>query len=278
MNALPLILEPSQLRPLLADPDLLIIDLSKAETYQQGHIPGAIHVDPARLLAGTAPVANKLPSSEQLSALFSELGLREGLQVVVYDDQMGPWAGRMIWTLDIIGHRRSSFLNGHLKAWIDAGGELESTLNLPQSSDFEAQPDLSLVAGLDEICNHLDDPQQLIWDARSKAEYRGDKRINATKAGHIPGARHLEWTDLLISTDDWRLKKPAELQQLLSSKGIDADKEVITHCQTHRRSGLTYLVAKSLGYPRIRCYDGSWFEWGNHPDTPVDTFNDETTE
>ena len=262
MNSLPLILEPSELAQHLNDPNLLIIDLSKAEVYQKGHIPGAINIDPARLLAGDSPVANKLPSVDQLSTLFSDLGLNSDSQVVLYDDQMGPWAGRMIWTLDIVGHHRASFLNGHLKAWISNGGELETATNLPKKTEFVASLNLSLVADLNDILLHLDNPDRIIWDARSKQEYLGEKCINAAKAGHIPGAKHLEWTDTLISTDDWRLKEPAILVQLLESKGITPGKEIITHCQTHRRSGLTYLVAKSLGYPNIRCYDGSWFEWG----------------
>ncbi len=271
MQSLPLLLDPSVLRQHLSDNNLLIIDLSKSETYQQGHIPGAINVDPARLLCGSQPVPNKLPSAEQLSKLFSDIGLEKDTQIVVYDDQMGPWAGRMIWTLDIVGHSNASFLNGHLAAWKQAGGEIETQQNQPKPAVFCARIDRSLVASLEDIVSQLDSNDRVIWDARSAAEYRGEKKINAIKAGHIPGAQHLEWTDLLVSNEDWRLKDLDTLKQQLQQRHITTNKEVITHCQTHRRSGLTYLVAKALGYPRIRCYDGSWFEWGNHPDTPIDS-------
>ncbi len=277
MKPLPLILEPDALVPLLGASELLILDLSKPESYQQGHVPGAINVDPARLLSGSPPVANKLPSDAQLSALFSELGLSAEKQVVVYDDQMGAWAGRMIWTLDLIGHHRAALLNGQLPAWVTAGAPLQSTVNQPTASHFRAVADRSLVPSLEDILLHLESADRVIWDARSREEYLGEKKINAAKAGHIPGARHLEWTDTLISNTDWRLKDLDSLRRLLAERGISANREVITHCQTHRRSGLTYVVAKALGYPRIRCYDGSWFEWGNHPTTPTETAATPTT-
>lgn len=271
MTPLPLVIDASQLASNLDDPALLILDLSKAETYQQGHIPHAINVDPALLLCGTAPVPNKLPSAAQLSALFSSLGLTPERHVVVYDDQMGALAGRMIWTLHCVGHTRVSFLNGHLNAWTQSGLALEQSPNRPTPSHFEATIDRSLVADVQTILAHLGDADLRIWDARTEAEYRGEKVVNAKKGGHIPGARWLEWTDCLISPTDTRLRPNAELLATLRSRDITPEHSVITHCQTHRRSGLTYLVAKHLGFKQVRCYDGSWFEWGNRDDTPTES-------
>jgi thiosulfate/3-mercaptopyruvate sulfurtransferase len=271
MTPLPLVIDASQLAPQLDDPSLLILDLSRPETYLQGHVPHAVHVDPALLLCGTAPVPNKLPSSEQLSALFSSLGLSAERHVVVYDDQMGALAGRMVWTLHCVGHQRVSFLNGHLRAWAEAGQTLERSANHPGASTFEAQIDRSLVADVEHIRSHLADTDLRIWDARTEAEYRGEKIVNAKKGGHIPGARWFEWTDCLISPSDTRLRPKSELLSTLRERGITPEHQVITHCQTHRRSGLTYLVAKHLGFERVRCYDGSWFEWGNRDDTPTES-------
>jgi thiosulfate/3-mercaptopyruvate sulfurtransferase len=184
---------------------------------------------------------------------------------------MGALAGRMIWTLHCVGHTRASFLNGHLNAWTQSGQALEQTPNFATPSHFEATIDSSLVADVQTILAQLGDADLRIWDARTAAEYRGEKVVNAKKGGHIPGARWLEWTDCLISPTDTRLRPDAELLATLRNRGITPEHQVITHCQTHRRSGLTYLVAKHLGFEQVRCYDGSWFEWGNRDDTPTES-------
>ncbi|TMO73445.1 thiosulfate sulfurtransferase, partial [Pseudoalteromonas sp. S3776] len=104
------------------------------------------------------------------------------------------------------------------------------------------------------------------WDARSAGEYRGEK-VFSQRAGHIPGAVNLEWT--LAMDHERNLRIRSDIADILEQLGITRDKNVITHCQSHHRSGFTYLVGKSLGFS-IRAYDGSWSEWGNLPDTPIE--------
>lgn len=268
---LPLLVEPLALQPLLNHPDLLILDLSSQEHYDQGHLPGAIHLDSRRLLRGSGPIPNLIPTEAQLSRLCSELGIGPDTQVVAYDDQLGPWAGRLAWTLHCIGHTRVSVLNGQLPAWVDAGLELDTAAHQPVP--VERQVSLvhpELIMSADQIQTALEQGRLTVWDARSAAEYSGEKVVNASRGGHIPGARHLEWTDLLEPGPIPRLKSAAELKQLLNRAGIDPDQPVVTHCQTHRRSGLTWLAGSWLGIKQLSCYDGSWFEWGNSPARPVE--------
>jgi len=267
---LPLLIEANELHQHIDNPNLLIIDLSSEENYQKGHIPGAINLPSSRLLCGEQPVPNKRLSATQLETLCQDIGLTEQSLVVAYDDQMGPWAGRLIWTLNIAGHQNCSMLNGQLNSWKEAGLKLDLTTSKPTPSQFSIDMNETLSMDVEEIINTLSDPHTTIWDARSPEEFSGEKVINAKKGGHIPGAQHFEWTDCLISTDNLRIKPAAELLSALEASGITPDKTIVTHCQAHRRSGLTYFVARYLGFQDIRCYDGSWFEWGNLSDTPVE--------
>lgn len=268
---LPLIIEPNNLLPHLHDDKLLLVDLSSVQTYVEGHVPGAVLVTPQMIVAGTPPAPGKLPSAERLNQLFSHLGLQPDTHVVAYDDEGGGWAGRFLWTLDMIGHTNYSYLNGGIWAWRSVDGPLSSSL--PEQAWNDITPSsISVVINQDasmtkeDIIAQLNHPEFLVWDARTVQEYHGSK-ITAMKNGHIPGAVHCEWTELMDRQHELRIR--ADAREYLAAKGITADKHIVTHCQSHHRSGLTYLVGKSLGF-NIRAYPGSWSEWGNSDDTPVE--------
>jgi thiosulfate/3-mercaptopyruvate sulfurtransferase len=121
-------------------------------------------------------------------------------------------------------------------------------------------------ASIDAVLAAIDDPEQQIWDVRSAEEHQG-LRSGSARAGHIPGAVNLDWL-LLKNPDDQQRLQP-DMSEFLKSHGVDLTKRVITHCQTHHRSGLSYMVARLLGSTDIRAYDGSWSEWGNRNDVPI---------
>jgi thiosulfate/3-mercaptopyruvate sulfurtransferase len=260
------LIEPAELADLTGP--VLLVDLCSDRQYQQGHIPGAVHVSPAELVAGRPPVPGQLPDQHRLGELFSRIGLEEGTTVVVYDDEGGGWAGRMAWTLDVIGHRNWRYLNGGLQAWLLEGRPLETTPVTARAAPRDIEIHRAAIAEAEEIMARLGDGELLVWDARSRGEYEGSKVV-AKRGGHIPGAIHCEWTDLMDPARGLRIRGDAAA--ILAAKGLTPDKEIVTHCQSHHRSGFTYLVARVLGYPRIRAYPGSWGDWGNRADTPVES-------
>tara|TARA_R110000824_G_scaffold336_3_gene1876 strand:+ start:27861 stop:28700 length:840 start_codon:yes stop_codon:yes gene_type:complete len=266
---LELIIEPKQLEAQLEHAGLLIIDLCQQQTYEQMHIPNAIHIAPAELLSGIPPASGKLPTLEQLSSLFMRIGYSPDKHIVVYDDEGGGWAGRFIWTLDVIGHTAYSYLNGGLHAWIREGHPVSKEVPDVQASKTTLTINHEVIAELDEVLAALEDSNIKIWDARSAEEFAGVK-VTALRNGHIPGAVNLDWLHTMDNDNNLRLLPMQELQSKLEALGIDSGNTIITHCQSHHRSGLTYLIAKALGY-KVKAYPGSWSEWGNEPDTPIET-------
>jgi thiosulfate/3-mercaptopyruvate sulfurtransferase len=265
---LDLILEPAVLEPLLGSPDLLIVDLCQPQNWRNAHVPGAVHVNPSELVSGIPPASGSLPPLGQLRALFARIGYTPDKHVVAYDDEGGGWAGRFLWTLEIIGHNKYSYLNGGLYAWYREQHPVTTDVAEVKPSEVNITLDRTALAEIADVRAAIGNPEVKIWDARSREEYLG-LRSSSLRAGHIPGAVNLDWLDVMDRARNLRLLPEAELRRKLAEAGIQPGHSIITHCQSHHRSGLTWLVAKALGFP-VRAYPASWGEWGNRDDTPVE--------
>ncbi|WP_317931393.1 sulfurtransferase [Halioxenophilus sp. WMMB6] len=267
---LPYILEPQALNDLIKQgfsaKQLLIVDLGNPENYMRGHVPGAVHVPYQFLVSGAPPAAGKLAGTELLEELFSQMGLTPDTHVVAYDDDGGGQAGRLLWTLELAGHQRMSYLNGGLHGWLYEELPLEKTFNKPEPSQYHCHWDMSARATVEQIKAKLGEPNFVVWDARNPLEYTGEK-AQAKRNGHIPGAINCEWTNLHDREHGLRIRPDAK--EYLAKLGLHEGQEIVTHCQAHRRSAFTYIVGKSLGF-NIKGYDGSWSEWGNLDDTPIE--------
>jgi len=266
---LPLIVEPNQLEAALGSEGLLVADLCKPDVYHQYHVPGAVHIDYGQIIQPRKPAMGLPPDADRLSELFSRIGLTPDTHVVAYDDEGGGRAARLLWTLALAGHTRYSLLNGGLHAWANERHPLVSDTVLRNLSPYPIQLNEAVLATKEYVLAHLDDPDVKMIDARSPAEYQGI-RVFANRGGHIPGAVNLEWTETMDTNRNLRLKDADTLRDMLEVRGVTPNREIIVYCQTHHRSAHLYIVLKSLGYERVRAYAGSWSEWGNTPDLPVE--------
>ncbi len=270
MPSSPPLLSPAEALPLIERGDCLVLHLADPKHYLLGHLPGALPLSPQALRAGHYPAVGALPEREHLERLFAGLGLVPERPVIAYDDEGSGWAGRLFWTLEVLGHQAVSVLDGGLSAWCAAGLPVTQTPAAASPSDYrcEALRDAPC-AELEEIVARLDDPSLVLWDARSQIEYEG-LRSASRRHGRIPGAKHCEWLELMDHNHHRRLLGAGSLRTLLHARGIATEAEIICYCQSHHRSALCYLAGRSLGL-NIRAYPGAWAEWGNRDDTPMES-------
>lgn len=264
------LLEPTDLEAVLGTPNLLIVDVGDSDVYEKERIPGAVHVDYLDIVLGQPPASGQLPPISVLKETFSAIGLTRDMHVVAYDSEGNGRASRLLWTLDVLAHPGSSLLNGGFTAWKNEEHPIERTA--PGKFDRSVYPvhvNGKSHADKNYIMSKIGDTNVGLLDARSPMEYQGFD-VRSVRGGHIPGARNVNWLDTIDSTRNNRFKSSEELRQMLYEQGITPDKEIITYCQTHHRSSHSYAMLKSLGYDRIRGYAGSWSEWGNSHDTPIE--------
>ena len=259
------VLEPDAVAD-LPETDTLLVQVTSSALFEQAHIPGAVLIEPAELVCGIPPASGKLPSTAQIAATLSRVGYQPDQRIIAFDDEGGGWAGRLFWTLDVIGHYDWAYLDGGLHAWHAAGLPLAQGASTPVPAEpCEITVDTDPIAEISDVMAAIDDADSVIWDVRSAEEYAG-LRSGSARRGHIPGAVNLDWE--LLKDANRQLRLIDNLDDVAASLGLLQAKQIITHCQTHHRSGLSYLVGRLLGL-NIKAFHGSWAEWGNDPNTPI---------
>jgi thiosulfate/3-mercaptopyruvate sulfurtransferase len=245
----------------------LILDLRPPEAYTAGHIPGAIHLDlwgVSLIDTDPAPLKAFMWMIEHVLQIH---GVDSGTPVVVYDEQSGIRAARAFWFLEYFGHPSVRLLDGGFGAWSAAGLEVALDASAPPKSDWTASREGHTIATWREVRCALGRSDVVILDTRSDSEYTGIV-ARARRGGAIPGAVHIEWTRNLAT--DGKFKPADELTKMYVDAGVTPDREVLTYCQGGYRAAHSYLALRLLGYPRVRTYVGSWKEWGDRDELPVE--------
>jgi thiosulfate/3-mercaptopyruvate sulfurtransferase len=245
----------------------IVVDTRPAESFAQGHVPGAIHLDLWGFSLIDTDEAPRRAFLWMIHHVLEQRGINARRPVVVYEDTSGMRAARLFWFLEYFGHPDARVLDGGFSAWLDARMPVTRDAAAPKAVEWKAAPRADRVAGWKDVALRLDSPDAVMLDTRSGDEYSG-RVARATRGGAIPGAVHVEWTRSL--NEDGSFRADADLRAMYEAAGVTPDKEIVTYCQGGYRAAHGYLALRLLGYPRVRNYLGSWKEWGDREQLPIE--------
>jgi thiosulfate/3-mercaptopyruvate sulfurtransferase len=259
------------------DPSVRLLESNEdVLLYDLGHIPGALKIDWHDDL--NDGVRRDYVSQEEFEALAGRLGITPETTVVFYGDKNNWWATYAFWVFQLFGHTNAKVLDGGRAKWVEEGRELTRDVTQVAATTYSAQSrdDATIRAFRNDVLAHIEQSGQLV-DVRSPQEFSGEKlhmpdypQEGAMRGGHIPGARNIPWAR--AANPDGTFKPVADLRAIYEQEqGLSAEADTIAYCRIGERSSHTWFVLTYLlGYPNVRNYDGSWTEWGNLVNVPIE--------
>jgi len=241
--------------------------LEVSGTYAEGHVPGAVELDPESEFSD----ARGVPRPAHLEDVLGERGITPDTTVVVYGEENNEDAAFVYWVLAYYGHRDVRLLDGGKRHWRDSDYALTTDVPAVTARTYSLvrAPDEDVRAYREDVRDALATDAALV-DVRTRAEYCGETDAPARVSGHIPQTVNLEWTSVL--REDGRFRPRGDLADAVADLGVDPDDDVIVYCNFGERSALVWVaLSELLGFERVANYDGSWTEWGNLVDAPIET-------
>lgn len=254
-------IDANDLKKILANPNLVLVDTRSYKEYLTEHILGAVNLDLFYYHWSDTSKEGMKAFDMEMQKLLSYVGITKEKEVVFYDEVSGMSAARGVWLLIYFSHPQVFILDGGMKKWKSLGLPLETKTNGFKPAKFTGKVNKDVFAGFEYIKKNLDKIKLI--DARAKEEFDGVV-IRAARSGHIPNAINIDWNQNIA--EDGTMKHNKSLSELYK---LSQDDEIITYCQGGYRAANSFLALKKLGFKNVKVYVGSWGEWGNRLDLPV---------
>lgn len=256
------------------DPKLRILDVRlNPFDYFTDHIPNAVHIADNTFRGPNGSLPVQYWQADKLRSLFSQAGVNDDSNVLVYSDGRDVLGATMVaYLLERTGHSNVAVLDGGFAGYKAAGLPVskEFPSYTPGGFTIQDQPDLRVTLG--QVRQLIGQPGVTFIDPRPPELFSGQQQV-WVRNGHIPGAKNIPWVSFTAGEANFHQLKPLdEIRQILASRNVTPENDIIVTCSTGREATLQYHVLKHLlGYPNVRVYEGSWTEYSSHPDLPVET-------